>query len=335
MVSQHQFRIHDGMEIVDYPHLQQLLKQNGLWDWGHELQAIIQEFIQRNPHGRTERWLQTLNNLPTIQAQSVKLDAPAVTASTGEPVDQDLIRQELMSLFPWRKGPFHIHGIDIDTEWRSDMKWDRLQAHIASLDGRRVLDIGCGNGYHLWRILGAGARCAVGVDPMRLYTVQFQAIRHFVGPHLPAAILPTGIEELPAHMPVFDSVFSMGVLYHRRDPLQHIQQLASLTRPGGELILETLIIEAEEKVSLQPQERYAQMRNVWHIPSVPLLIEWMQQAGLKNIRVIDVSVTTEAEQRTTEWMPFHSLKDFLHSHDRHKTIEGHPAPVRAVVIANV
>jgi tRNA (mo5U34)-methyltransferase len=238
-----------------------------------------------------------------------------------------------MTLLPWRKGPFHIHGIDIDTEWRSDMKWDRIQPYITPLDSRCVLDIGCGNGYHLWRMLGAGARCAIGVDPMRLYAVQFQAIRHFVGPQLPVTLLPTGIEDLPLHVPSFDTVFSMGVLYHRRNPVEHIQQLATLVKPGGELVLETLIIEQDGPAELQPQDRYAQMRNVWHIPSLALLKQWMQHAGLSNIRIIDVSATTGEEQRTTGWMPFHSLKDFLDEQDRSKTIEGHPAPVRAVAIA--
>jgi tRNA (mo5U34)-methyltransferase len=321
------------MEIIDYAHLERVLQQHGLWEWGHELETIVRKHLADNPHGRTEQWQSTLSNLPLIDHQRVDLNTPAITAITNKAFDTSIIKKELMTLFPWRKGPFHIHGIDIDTEWRSDLKWDRLLPHITSLDGRRALDVGCGNGYYLWRMLGAGARCAIGVDPMRLYAVQFQAIRHFLGPQLPATLLPTGIEQLPSECGAFDTVFSMGVLYHRRHPISHIQQLMSFVKPGGELILETLIIEEEDSTELQPTDRYAQMRNVWHIPSLSLLVEWMQQAGLNDIHVIDVSPTTEAEQRTTEWMPFHSLKDFLDQQDNSKTIEGYPAPVRAVAIA--
>lgn len=323
------------MEIVDYTHLGSLLKEHDLSKWGHELETVTRNYLADNPHGRTQRWLQTLEQLPQLEDHCVDLDKSAITVTTSKSIDMPAIREALMSLFPWRKGPYQILGIDIDTEWRSDIKWDRVLPHISSLKDRRVLDIGCGNGYHLWRMLGAGARCAIGVDPMRLYAVQFQAIRHFVGTQLPATLLPTGIEQLPSRHAAFDTVFSMGVLYHRRDPVSHLQQLVSFLKPGGELVLETLILDTDEVTSLQPEDRYAQMRNVWHIPSPPQLLEWMEQAGLSDIRVIDVSPTTENEQRTTEWMPFHSLRDFLDENDTSKTVEGYPAPVRAVAIATI
>lgn len=321
------------MEIVDYDHLARLLDTHDLLDWGRDLESICKQFLEDNPHGRTPIWLETLSRLPEVEIEQLDLNCNAVTVTTLQDINTDLIASELMSLFPWRKGPFHIHGIDIDTEWRSDLKWDRVIPHISSLKGRRVLDIGCGNGYHLWRMLGAGARCAVGVDPMRLFAAQFQAIRHFVGKELPVSLLPIGIENLPLDQPTFDTIFSMGVLYHRRDPVTHIHQLRSLLKPGGELVLETLIIEDEDKSVLVPKDRYARMRNVWNIASLPQLTEWMREAGMRDIQVIDVSPTTSEEQRTTRWMPYHSLKDFLDADDPAKTIEGYPAPVRAVAIA--
>jgi len=334
MVSQYQFRIRDGMEIIDYDHLRDLLKQHELWEWGHNLEAICQQFLKDNPHGRTPIWLETINGLPDIEVEQRNLDANAITVSSKQEINVEAVKTQLLSMFPWRKGPFHIHGIHIDTEWRSDLKWDRVYPQITSLEGRRVLDIGCGNGYHMWRMLGAGARCVVGVDPMRLFVAQFQAIRHFVGKQLPVSLLPIGIEDLPLGQPTFDTIFSMGVLYHRRDPVTHIHQLRSLLKPDGELVLETLIIQNDEITALQPEDRYARMRNVYSIPSLPQLTQWMDEAGMRNIKIVDVSPTTTNEQRTTEWMPYHSLKDFLDPEDPSKTIEGYPAPVRAVVIAH-
>ena len=321
------------MEIVDYPHLHRLLREHDLIDWGKDLETITRRFLQDNPHGRMPIWLQTLSNMPEVTVDRLDLNNSAVGVTTRQDFDIETVRTELMSLFPWRKGPFHIHGIGIDTEWRSDLKWDRVIDNLSPLQDRRILDIGCGNGYHLWRMLGAGACCAIGVDPMRLFTVQFQAIRHFIGTSLPVSLLPIGIENLPLNQPVFDTVFSMGVLYHRRDPVAHIQQLQSLLTPGGELVLETLIIEQDDKAMLVPQERYASMRNVWNIPSVSQLCAWLDEAGMHNIRIVDVTPTTSEEQRTTTWMPFQSLKDFLDPHDPGKTIEGYPAPVRAVAVA--
>jgi len=321
------------MEIIDYEHLRDLLRAHDLWGWGHDLDTICRKFLKDHPHGRTSIWLKTISELPDIEVNHRDLNSKAITVSSKQEVDVDFIRTQLLSMFPWRKGPFHIHGIDIDTEWRSDLKWDRVYPKITSLKDRRVLDIGCGNGYHMWRMLGAGARCVIGVDPMRLFAAQFKAIQHFVGRQLPVSLLPIGIEDLPLDQAVFDTIFSMGVLYHRRDPVAHIHQLRSLLKPGGELVLETLIIENDGTVELVPEDRYASMRNVYSIPSIQKLTQWMDEAGMQDIQTVDVSPTTIDEQRTTEWMPYHSLKNFLDPDDMSKTIEGYPAPVRAAVIA--
>ena len=322
------------MEIVDYPHLHNLLTAHGLLEWGADLETITRQFLSDNPHGRTPIWLETLSGLPEISVDQIELNSNAVSVTTNQAFDIESVSSELLSLFPWRKGPFSIHGIDIDTEWRSDLKWERVINHLSPLQDRRILDIGAGNGYYMWRMLGAGARCVIGVDPMRLFTVQFQAIRHFIGKSMPVSLLPIGIENLPLNRPVFDTVFSMGVLYHRRDPVTHIQQLQSLLRPDGELVLETLIIEQDDEAVLVPQDRYASMRNVWNIPSVSQLCAWLDEAGMRDIRIVDVTPTTSEEQRTTTWMPFHSLKDFLDPDKPDKTLEGYPAPVRAVAVAH-
>ena len=60
---------------------------------------------------------------------------------------------------------------------------------------------------------------------------------------------------------------------------------------------------------LVPEDRYAKMNNVWFIPSADTLISWMKKMGFKNPRLVDVCPTTTEEQRMTEWMKFHSLKE--------------------------
>ncbi len=321
------------MEIVDFKHLNRILKDHHLWEWGHHLEEMSRQFLQNNPHGDVPVWLATLSKLPQIEVTDRDISSPAVSVCTDQEFDRKALETELKSLSPWRKGPFDIHGIYIDAEWRSDWKWQRLIEGITPLQGRKVLDIGCGNGYYLWRILENGASCALGVDPAYLFAIQFQAIRHFICKNLPVAILPIGIDELPFHMPAFDSIFSMGVLYHQRAPRKHIEQLRSLLLPDGDLILETLIIEDDDPVALKPAGRYAKMRNVHQIPSVSLLKQWLKNANLQNIKMIDVSPTTPNEQRTTDWMPFKSLKDFLDPTNPAKTIEGYPAPIRAIITA--
>lgn len=322
------------MEIVDFTRLNNLLKSSGLWEWGKELEFIGRSFLKENPHGRTRLWLDTIQSLPELHVDERQLDSMAITVSTSQDFARTILKKSLKSMLPWRKGPFNIHGIYIDAEWRSDLKWERLADKISPLTNHNVLDVGCGNGYHMWRMLNAGACSVIGVEPMRLFVAQFRALQHFIGKDLPISILPTGIEQLPIHMPAFDTIFSMGVLYHRREPAAHIKQLKSLLNPGGELILETLIIPDKKAATLKPEGRYAKMRNVYQIPSISQLERWIQSANITDMQVIDISPTTPQEQRTTEWMPFESLKDFLHPDNPHKTIEGYPAPVRAIVIAH-
>ena len=245
------------------------------------------------------------------------------------------LRSLLETFIPWRKGPFELFGIHIDTEWRSDWKWERVAPHLSSLQDRLVLDVGCGSGYHLWRMHGAGAKLVIGIDPSLFFLMQFRAIKHYAG-ELPVHYLPLRSEDLPDFGGEgFDTVLSMGVLYHRRSPLDHLQELKSALRAGGELVLETLVVEGDVQTVLMPEERYGKMRNVWFIPSVPMLELWLRRLGFVNIRTVDVTPTRVEEQRSTDWMRFESLRDFLDPLQPEQTVEGYPAPVRAVIIANL
>jgi len=286
-------------------------------------------------HGDLKRWQRGFDALPDVAQPEIHLNASTITI--GLPADipdsVEAIESALKQMHPWRKGPFELFGVHIDTEWRSDWKWDRLKDAITPLSGRTVLDVGCGSGYHLWRMLGAGAKLAIGIDPTALFSMQFAAIKRYQ-PDAPAFILPIGIEAMPANMACFDTVFSMGILYHRRAPIDHLLELRALLRSGGELVLDTLVLEGDEQQCLVPPGRYAKMRNVWFIPSVAMLKLWLQRAGFKDIKVVDISPTSIREQRSTAWMTFESLANFLDPNNASCTIEGHPAPVRAILTAS-
>lgn len=295
------------------------------------LMALSEERLITRPHGDLPRWLDALSALPEGPADC---DLDADTLRIGRPGEQDpaLVRDALQGLIPWRKGPFEFFGIHIDTEWHSDWKWQRVAPHLAPLKGRRILDVGCGSGYHCWRMAAAGARQVVGIDPTILFLVQYLAVRRF-SPQSDVWFLPVRMEEIPAEAGNFDTVFSMGVLYHRRSPLDHILELKGALKPGGELVLETLVVEGDAHTVLMPQGRYAAMRNVFFLPSVAQLQIWLERCGFTQVRCVDESTTTVEEQRSTEWMRFQSLPDFLDQDDPSRTREGYPAPRRAVLIA--
>lgn len=286
-------------------------------------------------HGDLPRWQAAVDALPSVDNIVAELSQDCVSVHTAEPLpmqQHSQLRESLLALRPWRKGPFSICGITIDTEWRSDWKWQRLCDHLTPLSGRRVLDVGCGSGYHVWRMAGAGADVVIGIDPGLLFNMQFNVLQHFI--QNPAvAVLPLKLEQLP-QLRCFDTVFSMGVLYHRRDPAEHLLQLKHAMADGAELVLETLVIPAGDKDTLQPDDRYARMRNVWQIPTTETLRRWLEKAGFSDIRLVSDTFTSTDEQRTTEWMPLESLAESLDPNDPHRTIEGYPAPRRVVIFAH-
>lgn len=305
--------------------------------WLETLPRQLREFTD-NPHGHFTKWQRILTQLPRFDAEQIQA-SPGDTVTVGPAAlasdsDRARLRGLLMQLKPWRKGPFELFGLPINTEWRSDFKWQRLADHIGSLQGQQVLDVGCGSGYHLWRMLEAGATDAWGIDPGELFLTQFQAIKGYMPDSLArhAHFFPLGIEQMPP-LQSFDTLFSMGVLYHRRSPLDFLQQLKNLLKPGGQLVLETIVVEGDENTVMIPGERYAKMRNVWFLPSAKALSRWLKRLGFSDVNIVDHNVTSLKEQRATEWMPGESLSDFLDPINQNLTIEGYRAPIRAILTA--
>ncbi len=301
------------MSVPNIAALADVLERLQLGHWLEPLQALQNERISASAHGDFERWQAVV-----AQLRSASNDAER--------------RALLLQLAPWRKGPFDIGGVHIDAEWRSDLKWQRVEDAIAPLTGRRVLDVGCGNGYYALRMAESGAAAVLGIDPTLLYVMQFLAVTAHL-PAKPVAVLPLRLHELPDACHAFDTTFSMGVLYHQRSPLEHLRQLRGTLRRGGQLVLETIFMPGEESHACTPPDRYARMKNVWLLPSLAELSTWLRRSGFRDVEVVDTSITTSEEQRSTEWMSFESLADALNPEDPTRTVEGWPAPRRAIVTA--
>lgn len=300
--------------MFDFEALADCLGSLGLAHWNDDLGPVLRQRLTGQTHGDWARWNEVINDLPAARGDTARL------------------RELLMGLHPWRKGPLSLDGVEIDTEWRSDWKWARVKDGVGSLDGRNVLDVGSGNGYYALQMRKAGAATVIGVDPTLLFAMQFQAINVFER-NASIFILPCRLEETPPAKKVFDTTFSMGVLYHQRDPLKHLRDLQSTLRSGGQLVLETLYLPGDDLRTATPEDRYARMRNVWSLPTVPQLLAWLRETRYVKIELIDTSITTIDEQRSTEWMTFESLEEALDPGDPSKTIEGWPAPHRVVVTA--
>ena len=278
-------------------------------------------------HGELSGWLSTLDRLPEIHpVQSHFGDVIQIGSSTDLRANtHDTLDHAIESLKPWRKGPLNLFGHEIDAEWRSNLKWDRMSACV-EWDAKRVLDIGCGNGYFGFRALEAGARSVLGLDGYLLYVLQAALVNWFVRSTNIVVPLRFGGDAVNSE---FDIVLSMGVIYHQRDADAHLQALFERCQPGGQIVLESIVADED----FIPAERYAGMRNVHLVPSVNTLKTKLRNVGFTNPMLIDVSATTIDEQRKTRLMPFRSLSDALDPSDHSLTVEGLPAPKRAILVA--
>ena len=320
--------------MIDFRPFYQQIATTNLSDWLETLPLQLKEW-ETQTHGDYAKWSKIVDFLPDLHADEIDLKS-AVKSDRTSPLsggEKQRIIHHLKQLMPWRKGPYHLFGIHIDCEWRSDFKWDRVLPHLAPLQGRTILDVGCGSGYHMWRMVGEGAKMVVGIDPTELFLCQFEAVRKLLNNDRRANLIPLGIEQMQP-LAAFDTVFSMGVLYHRKSPLDHLSQLKNQLVKGGELVLETLVVDGDVNTVLVPADRYAKMKNVYFIPSVAALINWLEKVGFTNVRCVDVATTTLEEQRKTDWLENESLIDFLDPNDHSKTIEGYQAPKRTVILAN-
>ncbi|MCV6622906.1 MAG: tRNA 5-methoxyuridine(34)/uridine 5-oxyacetic acid(34) synthase CmoB [Cellvibrionaceae bacterium] len=322
--------------IEYYQDLINSLDSGPLEKWARIMPEQIAAHLNEKRYGDLPKWQAAMAAMPEVKAEYLNFK-DQVHIGLREELDQNTqaqLDQQLRALIPWRKGPYQVFDSFINTEWRSDWKWDRVLPHLAPLKNKTILDVGCGNGYHCWRMFGEDASRVIGIDPSPRFVVQFYMLKQLIG-KAPVDLLPIGIEELPENLQAFDTTFSMGVLYHRRSPMDHLRELKSTLKPGGQLVLETLVIEGELGDCLVPEGRYAMMNNVWFLPSSATLLSWMRKCGYKNPRVVDENITSCEEQRSTDWMLFHSLNEFLDPDDKSKTAEGHPAPRRAVFVAEV
>jgi len=266
--------------------------------------------------------------LTSLKKGSWSVELGDVIEIKGEYEDKKELEHIARLMMPWRKGPFSLFDLYIDTEWRSDIKYNLLRKHF-DLKDKKVADIGCNNGYYLFRMQEDAPKLLVGFDPSALYKTQFDFINHFVQSDIVYELL--GVEHLEFYEEKFDFIFCLGVLYHRSDPVAMLKSLYRGLENGGELLLDTFYIEGEEEMALCPESSYSKIPNIYFVPTIKALHNWCSRAGFSSFEVLETSTTTSQEQRKTEWIEGQSLEDFLDPNDSSKTVEGYPAPKRVYV----
>jgi len=245
---------------------------------------------------------------------------------------QSRFYQALQNFCPWKKGPFELFGIGIDAEWRSDWKWERILPHIQSLKNRKIADIGCHNGYFMWRMAAEEPDCVIGFEPVPKHFWNFQLMQNIVQQEkLNFELL--GVEHIDLYPNFFDTIFCLGILYHHPDPIGLLGKMRQALAPKGEIVIDCQGIPGELPIALTPRKRYAKARGIWFLPTQTCLENWIARAGFSQIECFFASPLSTEEQRSTPWAKVDSLKEFLNPEDSSLTVEGYPAPWRYYLIA--
>lgn len=280
------------------------------------------------------KWMEWKNIAPLREALANLQDGSwevelndAVTIKGESPKN---IEETARLMMPWRKGPFALFDTYIDSEWRSNVKYNLLRKHF-DLKDKRVADIGCNNGYYLFRMQEDAPKLLVGFDPSPLFKTQFDFINHFVKSNIVYELL--GVEHVEFYEQKFDTIFCLGVLYHRSDPVAMLKSLYKGLDKEGELFLDTFYIEGEDEICLSPASSYSKIPNIYFVPTINALKNWCLRAGFDSFEVLETSKTDASEQRKTSWIEGQSLEDFLDKEDSSKTVEGYPAPARVYIRA--
>jgi len=305
----------------------------------HQVEQIRRERRQKMERPHFLDQAKAISQLPTGDelpcAVERQLDLNHVTIGRRSDLTEEqhtLLERAIYQLLPWRKGPFRLFGQEIDAEWQSQMKWDRIAPELGCLEGKQILDVGCGNGYYMFRAAHQQPRLVLGIDPSIPFYWQFELMQRYLQlPNLQYELM--GVEDLGLFDRDFDMVWCMGILYHHRNPIEILRRLHQAVRVGGTLVVESQTIPGTDSIALFPQERYAKARNVYFVPTAECLVNWIRRSGFKQVEVVSHSKVTFAEQRSTELAPYESLVDFIDPANVDLTVEGYPAPYRTVIRA--
>lgn len=299
------------------------------------LARSCEQEIKKFTNPNTRNFLAAFEKLPELNTTHIEFNDTITIGRTTEITTEQKIglTHALEGLIPWRKGPFNLFGVDIDTEWQSQQKWNRIAPHLPPLENKTLLDIGSNSGYYMFRMAKFNPKLVLGVDPSQLFFFQFLALQRYAN-QANLAMLPTKSENLSGLKSGFDGLFSMGILYHQRHPIAHLKSLAELLKPKGWAVVETLIMPESGPWAFCPHPTYAKMPNVHFIPTRDLTQQWLSQAGFKTVKHLWTTPTTTQEQGATAWTRgFVSLEDFIHPTLPNHTIEGYPGPLRAAFLA--
>ena len=300
----------------------------------HDLSREMRQRLAHNKKGYL-RYREPLESLKGLQAGFTDFCGDTVRIGQRQEISQaryDELYQCMRNLMPWRKGPFEVFGIEIDAEWRSERKWNRVKRILPDLNGKIIADIGSSNGYYMFRMAQEQPAVVLGFEPYIHHYFAFQTLNSLAGQEN-LYTEPFGVEEITLFPESFDLIFLMGIIYHRISPVEMLKELREALKPKGALIIESQAIPGREPVALFPAKRYAKAPGTYFVPTAVCLHNWLTRSGFTEVELFDSHPMSKKEQRQTDWMTFESYQDFIDPDNPELTVEGYPAPIRVYLMA--
>ena len=296
------------------------------------IRRLLQEKAQWLARGKkgVERFRLPYESVRHIRARECDFTGDVVKIGRAAELSQaesEKVYKAMQAFMPWRKGPFAVFGIEIDAEWRSELKWNRVLPELPDLKDKIVADIGCNNGYYMFRMAHHDPGLVIGFEPYLQHYFTFKTLNGFAGrDNLKCELL--GLEHIGMFNQSFDVIFLMGILYHRSSPVEALREIRTALKPGGILIVESQGIPGAEPWALFPARRYAKVPGTYFVPTGACLANWLARAGFAEVRIFFSHPMSSRVQRRTEWMVYESYQDFIDPADHSLTVEGYPAPIR-------
>ena len=300
-----------------------------------EFSVLKKLSIYNNQH-----YSKSLNLINQISKEDYELDLSSndlisinskVIDKKEDKFQEELIEKVIESLMPWRKGPYNILGNFIDSEWNSSLKWKRIKPYLSSIKNQNICDLGCNNGYFMFKMLKENPNLILGLDPTIRYYLQFI----FLSKNLDYKNLffeLMGFKELHFFKGIFDLVLCLGILYHHQDPIYILKEIHQSLKKNGKVIIDCQGIKGEKDIALFPKRTYAAKKGFWFLPTLNCLKNWIKRSGFQDYEVIFCEkLDWNKEQRKSQHSPFNSLKEGLLNEEA--TIEGYSVPVRFYLIA--
>lgn len=298
----------------------------------------FQEVALNNQYYSLIKKINSLENLFNGDTQvnlNGLIDFSFTSQSQAEKEFQIKKNQLIEELIPWRKGYYDLFSTRINSEWDSLIKWNYISQIIEQIIGgikdKVVCDLGCNNGYFMFKLLSSSPALIVGLDPVFRYYLQYFLLTTFLRPSLSSlAFLLMGYKSLDYFESSFDLVLCLGILYHHPQPIEILKLIKQSLKPQGKIIIDSQGIDREDSFSLIPEKTYTGKKGFWFLPSPQALINWVKRAGFTKVEIIKKTTIQKEEQQKTIHSPFDSLREGMKGK---KTIEGYPSPIRIYLVA--